>query len=243
MNILHRKWFYMIADGVIAVAAYYMAAILRYAGPIPQEYLTGMPAVAAVAAGTLIVGGLLCGTYNSIWTYMGFDEMFRQAGATGVSGLVLLMVKLFGRVDVSGSIVVIYCCLAFLFGTGIRGLSRFRRWWDAHQQIRRGASQPAVIVGAGNAASVVLRRLQDGPLEGLYPVAVVDDDPQKIGRTVSGVRVAGTIDQVGRVCEKYGAKQIIIAIPTATEEQMNRIYTECAKTKLPTRLFQNEVGH
>ena len=241
MNILHRKWFYMIADGLVAVVAYCCATVLRFAGPIPEFYQQGIPVTVVVAAGTLIVGGLLCGTYNSIWTYMGFDEMFRQAGATAVSGLVLFLVKAFGAVDVSGSIIVIYCCLAFLFATAIRGLSRFHRWWDAKLQIRRGASQPAVIVGAGNAASVVIRRFQDGPLEGLYPVAVVDDAPEKIGRTVSGVRVAAPISQVDKVCEKYGAKQIVIAIPTATEEQLNRIYQDCAKAKLPIRLFQSQV--
>ena len=227
------------ADGLIAVAALYAAAILRFAGPIAPDYLQNMPAFALVAAGTLIVGGFLCGTYNSLWTYMGFDETFRQVGATAFSGLIFMLIKLFGAVDVSGSITVIYCCVAFLLSTAVRGLTRFRRWMDAKRQIRLGVSLPAVIVGAGNAGSVVLRRLQDSPLEGLYPVAVVDDDPQKIGRTVSGVRVAADISQVDKVCEKYGAKQIIIAIPTATESQMNRIYHECTKARLPVRLFQN----
>ena len=239
MNLLHRRCFYVVADGLIAVAALYAAAILRFAGPIAPDYLQNMPAFALVAAGTLIVGGFLCGTYNSLWTYMGFDETFRQVGATAFSGLIFMLIKLFGAVDVSGSITVIYCCVAFLLSTAVRGLTRFRRWMDAKRQIRLGVSLPAVIVGAGNAGSVVLRRLQDSPLEGLYPVAVVDDDPQKIGRTVSGVRVAADISHVDKVCEKYGAKQIIIAIPTATESQMNRIYHECTKARLPVRLFQN----
>ena len=102
-----------------------------------------------------------------------------------------------------------------------------------------GKSLPAVVVGAGNAGSVVIRRLQDSPMEGFYPVALVDDDPNKIGRRISGIPVAGPIENIAKVCEKYGAQQIVIAIPTATEEQLNHIHHLCAKTKLPVKLFQN----
>ena len=102
-----------------------------------------------------------------------------------------------------------------------------------------GKSLPAVIVGAGNVASVVIRRLMESPMEGFYPVALVDDDPQKIGRRVAGIPVADSIDGIARVCEKYRAKQIVIAIPSATEEQMTRIHRACTEAKLPIKVFQN----
>lgn len=239
MKLLHQKWFYVLADGVLAVLTVYMAAILRFAGMIDERYLIHMPSVAVVAAGTLILGGLLCGTYDSLWSYMGFDEMFRQLGAACVSALVLFVIKLIGAVPISGSIVVIYCVLVFLFTTAVRGLSRFRRWCDVRWEIHTGKSLPAVVVGAGNAGSVVIRRLQNSPMEGFYPVALVDDDLQKIGRRISGIPVAGPIDHIEKVCDKFGAKQIVIAIPTATEEQLNRIHKCCAMTKLPVKLFQN----
>lgn len=239
MKLLHQKWFYVVADGVLAVLTVYMAAILRFAGVVNPIYWIHLPSIAIVAAGTLILGGLLCGTYNSLWSYMGFDEMFRQLGAACVSALVLFIVKLIGAVSISGSMIVIYAVLAFLFTTAVRGLSRFRRWFDVRWEIHTGKSLPAVVVGAGNAGSVVIRRLQDSPMEGFYPVALVDDDRNKIGRRISGIPVAGSIDHVGKICDKYGAKQIVIAIPTATESQLNRIHNICASTKLPVKLFQN----
>ena len=239
MKLLHQKWFYVLADGILSILTFYMAAILRFAGVIDPVYLIHMPSLAVVAAGTLILGGLLCGTYNSLWSYMGFDEMFRQLGAACVSALVLFVIKLIGAVPISGSMVVIYCVLAFLFTTAVRGLSRFRRWCDARWEIHTGKSLPAVVVGAGNAGSVVIRRLQDSPMEGFYPVALVDDDPMKQGRRISGIPVAGTVSGIAKVCDKYGAKQIVIAIPTATEEQLNHIHSICATTKLPVKLFQN----
>ena len=239
MKFLHRKWFYVAGDGIWAVLSLYMAAILRFAGPIHPEYQADMPSVAVVAAGTLIVGGFLCGAYNGLWVYMGFDEAFRQLGAAMFSGLCLFIIKIIGAARISGSVVVIYCGLVFLGGTALRGLSRFRRWCNVRREIHTGKSLPAVIVGAGNAGSVVIRRLQDSPLEGVYPVAVMDDDPEKIGRTVCGVRVWGPISQVDKVCEQYGAKQIVIAIPTATEDELNRIYKECTAAKVPVKLFQS----
>ena len=239
MKLLHQKWFYVIADGLLAILTVYTAAILRFAGFHHEQYWMYMPSVAVVAAGTLILGGVLCGTYSSLWSYMGFDETFRQLGAACVSALVLFIIKLIGAVPISGSMVVIYCVLVFLFTTTVRGLSRFRRWCDARWEIHTGKSLPAVVVGAGNAGSVVIRRLQDSPMEGFYPVALVDDDPMKLGRRISGIPVAGPVDQIAKVCDKYGARQIVIAIPTATEEQLNYIHNLCATTKLPVKLFQN----
>lgn len=239
MKLLHQKWFYVLADGVLAILMVYMSAILRFAGAVYPQYWIHMPSVAVVAAGTLILGGLLCGTYNSLWSYMGFDEMFRQLGAACVSTLVLFIIKLVGAVPISGSMIVIYCILVFLFTTAVRGAARFRRWCDVRWEIHTGKSLPAVVVGAGNAGSVVIRRLQDSPMEGFYPVALVDDDPMKIGRRISGIPVAGPVDHIAKVCEKYGAKQIVIAIPTATEDQLNHIHAMCATTKLPVKLFQN----
>lgn len=239
MKLLHQKWFYVVADGVLAVLTVYMAAILRFAGSVYPQYWMYLPSVAVVAAGTLILGGLLCGTYNSLWSYMGFDEMFRQMGAACLSALVLFTIKLVGAAQISGSMIVIYCILAFFFTTAVRGTSRFRRWCDAQWEIRTGKSLPAVVIGAGNAGSVVIRRLQDSPMEGFYPVALVDDDPAKIGRRISGIPVVGPISNIVKICEKFGAEQIVIAIPTATEEQLNRIHHACTATKLPVKLFQN----
>lgn len=238
-KLLHQRWFYVVADGILAIVAVYTSAILRFIGLNEPRYWISMPSVAIVAAGMLILGGFLCGTYNSLWRYMGFDEVFRQLGATSVSVLVLFIIKLVGAVAVSGSMVVIYGVLVFVLTTAVRGISRFRRWCDVRWEIRMGKSLPAVVVGAGNAGSVVIRRLLDSPMEGFYPVALVDDDPSKVGRRVCGVPVADSISNIARVCEKYGAKQIVIAIPTATEEQLNRIHSACMTAKLPIKLFQN----
>ena len=239
MNLLHQKWFYVLSDGILAVLTVYMAAILRFAGVVDPRYWIHLPSVAVVAAGTVILGGLLCGTYNSLWSYMGFDETFRQMGAACVSVLVLFLIKTVGVIPISGSMVVIYGILVFLFTTAVRGTSRFRRWCDVRWEIHMGKSLPAVIVGAGNVASVVIRRLMESPMEGFYPVALVDDDPQKIGRRVAGIPVADSIDRIAHVCEKYRAKQIVIAIPSATEEQMTRIHSACMSARLPIKVFQN----
>lgn len=239
IKLLHQKWFYMIADGILAIVAVYAAAILRFIGLYEPRYWISMPSVAVVAAGMMILGGFLCGTYNSLWSYMGFDEVFRQMGATCVSVLSLFIIKVVGAVAVSGSMVVIYGVLVFVLTTAVRGISRFRRWCDVRWEIHMGKSLPAVVVGAGNAGSVVIRRLLDSPMEGFYPVALVDDNPAKIGRRVCGVLVADSVANVARVCEKYRAKQIVIAIPTATEEQLNRIHRACMAAKVPVKLFQN----
>lgn len=230
---------HMFADGLLAMLAWFLATYLRFDCQIPAEIMATLPILMALAAGLAIIAGMVCRTYIGLWAYMGFSEMFRQLAATGLMGTVFLIIKAFGRIFISGSITVIACGIYMLLSLMLRGLPRLRRWLLVRKEQTQGNIRPVVVVGAGNASALVIHRLKEEPLEGLYPVAVVDDSPHKIGRQLIGVPVAGRIDEVAEVCKKFRAEQIVISIPTATEEQMDRIYSCCAEAKVPIRIVSN----
>ncbi|MGC9397176.1 MAG: polysaccharide biosynthesis protein [Anaerolineae bacterium] len=88
-----------------------------------------------------------------------------------------------------------------------------------------------LIVGAGKAGYSTLLEINRNPELGLLPVGFADDDPAKRGLTLGGeVRVLGTAEDIPALVKKLHVQQILIAIPTATAEEMRRIVRFCRET-------------
>jgi FlaA1/EpsC-like NDP-sugar epimerase len=94
------------------------------------------------------------------------------------------------------------------------------------------AARRVLLVGAGFAAQMVIRELAR-PESGYFAVGCVDDDPSKMGLHINGVPVLGNVGQLESVLETDRADEILIAIPSATGKQMQRITEICQKAKLP----------
>jgi FlaA1/EpsC-like NDP-sugar epimerase len=102
------------------------------------------------------------------------------------------------------------------------------------ESVRRDSSRSkrVMLVGAGFAAQMVIRELAR-PESGYVVVGCVDDDASKLGIRIHGVPVLGTVEELGAVVEVNPVDEILIAIPSASGKQMQRITEACQKAKLP----------
>jgi FlaA1/EpsC-like NDP-sugar epimerase len=81
-----------------------------------------------------------------------------------------------------------------------------------------------VVVGAGEGAHQVLRTLSTSTDSPYLPVAMVDDDRSKRNLRMSGIRVAGTVDDVVAVAEHHQADTVLIATPSAPPSFYRRVH-------------------
>jgi FlaA1/EpsC-like NDP-sugar epimerase len=72
---------------------------------------------------------------------------------------------------------------------------------------------PVVILGAGEAADSLLREIHRSGQ--WYPVAIMDDSPEKGGRRLRGLPIFFPLDSIAEVATKLGAQHAIIAMPSA----------------------------
>jgi FlaA1/EpsC-like NDP-sugar epimerase len=79
------------------------------------------------------------------------------------------------------------------------------------------------IVGAGFTGETLAREIRQKRVFGRV-AAFLDDDSAKIGRRVEGVPVLGPIDAVADLVKIDPADEAIIAIPSASREQLARIW-------------------
>jgi len=86
------------------------------------------------------------------------------------------------------------------------------------------------IIGAGFTGTTLAAEIRAKRVFGKV-VAFLDDDPAKVGKRIDGISVLGPIEAVARVLKTTPADEAIIAIPSATREQLNRIYATLRRAK------------
>ena len=112
-------------------------------------------------------------------------------------------------------------------------LWRFKSNSDAHLP-------RTLIVGAGETGSLSIKRMLNGDPDMIGdPVAVVDDDPNKQNQRIHDVKVYGTCADIPTIAHDCEAEQIVVAIPSATHEERQRIYDLCMNTGLRVLTLPN----
>jgi FlaA1/EpsC-like NDP-sugar epimerase len=109
------------------------------------------------------------------------------------------------------------------------------RMVKTQQAVLRTEGKRVVIVGAGDAGMALLKELALDSTSHCLPVAVVDDDPEKQGRTIHGVPIVGGIAGLAELAAKLRAEEILICIPSATTAQMHSILAVLRNTTIPVR--------
>ncbi len=139
---------------------------------------------------------------------------------------------LFRRLQIPSDVFVVDAVILLMFWGGLHFGPRV---WSVQRAARRTHGKRAVIVGAGDAGMAVLRELALDPTSSCRPIAVVDDDPTKWGRTLYDVPVVGGTKDLTKIAASKNANEILICIPSATRSQMHDILNASRRSNLPVR--------
>jgi len=222
----------------LILSANLIAFGLRFEGEIPSPYmqrmLQGFPIVA------LIYGMCLWGfgIQRGLWRYVGHHDVARilWASITGTVVFYGLVRGVLGWKDYPRSVIIMTGLLSGGFLAGIRLAVRWFREW---LHIVGPTARRALIVGAGNAGELLVRDLQTNPSYNYKPVGFVDDDPVKQKAKIHGIPVLGTISETQKAVERSEAQEIIVAIPSATPQLMQRILAASEACRVPIKTLPN----
>lgn len=229
----------MILDVLFAGFSLYLGLLLYYESGIPQKLLGELIIVFPVTASALLLAGFVLGCYECVLYYAGISELLRQLAAVLVAYFFLLVLRCFGLIGFPDAVLIIGVMFTFLLTGGIRVSSRIIRWYALN--IRRKKATRTLIIGAGESAAMLIKRMHEASWNGLYPVAVLDDDPQKLGLRICGVKVVGATENTAQAAKKYRADMILIAIPSADSATLKKLFDRAKGTGLPTKILRDIV--
>ena len=185
----------------------------------------------------LVAQGLVLwwtGLYRGLWRFASLPDLWNIARAAVVGSLAIsLGLFLFSRLDgVPRSVLVLYPIALIL----LLGLPRmaYRFWKDSSHG--DGDNVPALrvlVIGAGHAGEALVRDLKR---ESRYRfVGFIDDSRVLRGARLHGIPVLGTIERIPELAREVAADMLLIAIPSANNQQMQRVVELCEETGLPFR--------
>ena len=220
-------------DAVVVNAAYFFALLLRFDmrySAVPPAYLYAFLKFAPLYTAIVIVVFSIFRLYNSLWEFASFSEMYRIMAACFITcGIHTAAVTVFFcRMPVSYYLIGAIGQLGLV--AAVRFAYRFARLLAASARRHETVEKNAMIIGAGAAGQAVLRELKISNNAQFIPCCVIDDDPNKWGRTIDGVPIVGGRDVIEEKVKKYNISQILIAIPTLSMQERGRLLTLCSET-------------
>ena len=230
MFISRRSTMLFLIQTVTLLAALFLAWLLRFDFTVPNVRVLLLAApVLAFSRWAAMHCYKVTHTY---WRYTGIADLKDLLKAVLLGSLLFfLIVRVIGGVvSFPLSIYFIEGVLSFVCLAGQRVAVRVVL---ADRSARLShAKVPVLVVGAGAAAALLLRELERMRYQA---VGVVDDDPWKQNTRISGVPVLGKIDQLAILAHRHSVGEILIAIPSATGDQMVRITNLCVRAGVPFR--------
>lgn len=177
--------------------------------------------------------------YDKIWRYADIEDFFYAGASSVCADFAFFIVSMLAGKSMT---LKFYSILGLISTLGVfifRILYRLNRLLDNVSNENVKNKKRMLIVGGGDSTASVLREIFNYSQNKYLPVAIVDDDREKIGREIMGVRVEGSTNQIPEICEKFGVEVILFSIVSISSKNRRRILDICAKTNLEVRIIPN----
>jgi len=227
----HRRFFLWVLDLFLFCLALALALALRFDFVIPREFLAHIEVVLLVTALSMTLTFRLTGLFNSLWEFASVDELI-SIGAAAVTGSAIT----FGVLQLLGipfprSCYILLGILVMALNGGVRFAYRALRRSRKYRSLPEMSGRRVLIFGGGEAGAMVIREMKQNPQIGKFPVAILDDDPGKMNRRISGVPIVGTRENLNEALVDYAVDEIVIAIPAAPARTIREIVNLCKETR------------
>jgi FlaA1/EpsC-like NDP-sugar epimerase len=233
-----RMLFGLAVQAVLPAISLYIALLLRLDLDESRISYSAFVLWGSILVTLRVVALVYFKAHTGLWRYVSVPDLISVVKATTAATIVFTAFGLIfaESLEIPRSIYLIEWGAHIFLAGGLRTVVRISR-----ERIKDAGDQAPkrriVIIGAGDAGAAFCAQVKSTPEFRLDPVAILDDDPTKIGQSLIGVPVIGDIDNIPAVVERFEADLIVIAIPAATTEQRTRIVNKCRESHVEFRIL------
>jgi len=220
---------FLITIGIYAViiaACFFIAYEVRFdfavAPDMQAERLRVLGIILAVKIAALIVFGQT----GSMLTYLSIPDFVRLGAALLFSSVLMIVPRTIGYSQYTpprGVLLVDLLLSVACFCAFRMALRLYRERITMGRKLGDRRVEKIAIVGAGDAGASLANDLLNTPGRGFRPVVFLDDDVDKHGKLIHGVRVAGFAEALPKLAEAADVKSVIIAMPSAPAKRVREI--------------------
>jgi FlaA1/EpsC-like NDP-sugar epimerase len=227
-----------LVDAILISLAWLLSYWLRFNLSLPPTHdMANMLKLMPIAIITQVICLQFFNAYRGVWRYTSIPELVKIIKAVIAAGIFLsLFAFFFGEKYILPRSIPLLFALINIIGLGG---SRVTYRLLKNHQAKTPTKKQALIIGAGSAAENLIRNLRRDSEQAYAPIGLLDDDEKKLGKEIHGVRVIGNTSQAPKIARQKNADTLLIAMPSATSEAMQRLVSLCERTELPYRTLPN----
>ena len=236
-------------DILLLSISHYGAHLVRFDFNIPAAEMNRAIRILPVVLLIKLICFYFFDLYRGMWRYTSIYDLLNVIKACGVSSLFIMIYILlkYRFMGYSRSVYLIDFCFSILLISSFRLLIRL-----VFEQVNSGVShlpifsafrnfigakksdiKKLIIIGAGNCGEKIYREIHNNASLRYHVVGFLDDHDNKIGRKIHGVPILGRISELATAIKKVKADEVLIAIPTASGQQMRKIVRYCKEISVP----------
>lgn len=229
---IKRRLLVFVIDVILIGLAFLFSFLLRFDLRIPPEFQSqfwqGLVVVLLLKPVVFIVSGL----YRNLWRYASLQDGIEIAKVATASSIISVFAVYYMRhfAPYPRSIFILDWILLFTMVVASRLVWRIYRETILLPRLAT-SGQRTLIVGAGDAGSLLLKEIRRGSSP-YRVVGFVDDDEHKIGMRLHGVPVLGAISQLKELISSYEVEDVIIAVSSAGGKTVREIVKSCERCKV-----------
>jgi UDP-GlcNAc:undecaprenyl-phosphate GlcNAc-1-phosphate transferase len=236
-----RRIFEVLLDLVLIVLAYYGAYVLRFGSMTESGTWRIFSRTLPVLLFVKMAAFLVMGVYRGIWRYTSIDDLvvFAKGVIVGSIASVLVILFAFRFESVSRTVFVLDAILMLMLLAGSRMAFRLFRQILPTQTTRAGCR--ALIYGAGDAGELLLRELLNNRELQYSPIGFVDDDPNKKGKVIHGLRVFGGNGMLRSLCREHQIEEVLISSSHFSPERIAEIVSDCEAEQITLKRMRIRI--
>jgi FlaA1/EpsC-like NDP-sugar epimerase len=221
----------VIHDVAAAALAWILAYMLRFNFDLPADFAVELRQTLVLVVPLQVIVFWRLNLYRGIWRYASTTDLKQifLAAILSAAAIPLMLWMLRLSLVVPRSVLIINPLLLVVFMGGSRFVYRMWKEQGLFGNIRL-QGEPVLVLGAGDAGASLakeLSRSNDWRLVGF-----LDDNRERHGRTLNGIRILGGLDSLPEWTERLGVSQVIIAMPSSSHQQRKRAIQLCNATNV-----------
>lgn len=222
-----RRLIVFLSDTLLISIALYLAFLLRFDFSVPPLQLELFWECLLVVMIVKPLVFVVTGFYNSLWRYASVQDAIEIFKGVTLSSTLAVSAVFFLRqfTPIPRSIFVLDWFLLFALLAASRLL--WRIWRETYVVSRSSEGPRTLIVGAGEAGSLLFKEIRRQPHAAYSVCGFVDDDPEKKGMKLHGIPVLGASKQLKSLIVANDIEDVIIAMPSADGKTIRSIIDSC----------------
>lgn len=230
-----RLFITLIFDGVISDASL-LLAMLTTGETIDSDIIHSLIILPVL----IVVFFYIFKVYNILWRYSGYNELARimVGSAMAVSGVYVVSMALFSNACAISTYVITFMIVCLIISAERIALKKFyiSSNFEPTENNDNTLKGNIMLIGGGDAGSAIITEiLESKKMRNCKICCVIDDDPYKIGKYISGIRIVGDRNMIIEAAKKYDISTIVFAIPSCPSEEKSEILNICQKTECNLR--------